>query len=270
MVLVYVSSTLLWAYPLEEVLERSHRLGFQGVEIWAEHLWYYDSKPADICKLARQLGLSLSLHAASWDLNPCSLNSGIRRASLLELSRSLVLADQLGAKNVTVHPGRLTLTAEWLDWHREVLIDSFSILAKEAMERELTLSIEHIEPIKREFIVTPVEVNRLLEAIPYPVATTFDIAHVPLDRSALRFYQELSSISKIHISDATLQRLHLPLGAGEIELTSILPTLFAAEQPVVVEGIDFSKQLEVLQANIRYLQTHHPNVLSPRLESKPI
>lgn len=108
--MLYVSSTLMWAYPVEAAILIARQYGFAGMEVWAEHVWFHQSHPREIQQAARRVGMKLTLHAASWDLNLCSLNSGIRKQSVEEIKRSLALAGEIGAKSVTIHPGRVTLT----------------------------------------------------------------------------------------------------------------------------------------------------------------
>ncbi|WP_026074332.1 sugar phosphate isomerase/epimerase family protein [Brevibacillus massiliensis] len=251
----YVSSTLMWSYPVEEAILIAKQHGFQGVEIWAEHVWFHQSDAAKIKQVAARENMSLTLHAASWDLNLCSLNQGIREQSVAEITKSFILAAQLGARNVTIHPGRVTLSQSWKGWHMDILTQKLNTLAKEAGKLGLDLSIEHIEPIKKEFIVTPADMNELTARIAYPVSTTFDVAHVPLTYPLVDFYRELRWISKVHISDATVNQLHLPLGQGDVALQSILPVIMEKETIIVVEGIDFSKETEDLKQSAKYLQS---------------
>lgn len=255
--MLFVSSTLMWAYPVEAAILIGRQYGFAGMEVWAEHVWFHRSSPLEIRDAAKRTGCKLTLHAASWDLNLCSLNKGIREQSIQEVRRSLDLAKEIGAASVTIHPGRVTLSAKTRGWHEPILIDSLNRLAREAMDRGLTLSIEHIEPLPKELVVTPEELNRLRAALDYPTTATFDIAHVPLNRSLTRFYHELENIDKIHISDATAEKLHVPLGTGSIDLEAIWPLIWEKERPIIVEGWDDSRELSVLKQNLLYLEQSH-------------
>ncbi|WP_409176789.1 sugar phosphate isomerase/epimerase family protein [Brevibacillus fortis] len=252
--MLYVSSTLMWAYPVEAAVLIARQYGFAGMEVWAEHVWFYQSDPKEIQQAAKRAGMKLTLHAASWDLNLCSLNHGIRKQSIEEVKRSLTLASEIGAKSVTIHPGRVTLSPRNRSWHEPILIESVNELAYEARKKDCMLSIEHIEPLPKEMIVTPQDMNQLRTALEYPTTTTFDIAHVPLSCSLSQFYRELEGIDKIHVSDATATKLHVPLGTGEIDLLGIWPLLFEEKRPVVVEGFDDARSLSQLKQNMVYLR----------------
>lgn len=252
--MLYVSSTLMWKYPVEAAILIARQYGFSGMEVWAEHVWFHRSNPQEIQDAAKRSGLKLTLHAASWDLNLCSLNQGIRAQSIQEIKRSMVLAREIGAKSVTIHPGRVTLSAKSRGWHEPILIESLNELANEACRLGRVLSIEHIEPLPKEMIVTPEDLNRLRTSLDYPTTATFDIAHVPLTSSLPQFYRELEGIDKIHVSDATASKLHVPLGTGDIDLPAIWPLLWEKNCPIVVEGFDDSRDLTLLKQNLLFLQ----------------
>ncbi|USG66219.1 sugar phosphate isomerase/epimerase [Brevibacillus ruminantium] len=252
--MLYVSSTLMWVYPVELAIEVAAHHGFSGVEVWAEHVWYHQSSAEKIRSAARKNGMQLSLHAASWDLNLCALNRGIREQSVREIKRSIELAEAIGAYSVTVHPGKLTLTNAWREHHLSLLAESLDELACMAHQKGLILSIEHIEPLPKELITTASALNQLRSELSYPTTATFDIAHVPLDLSAIQFYFDLLDVDKVHISDATKDKLHLPLGKGELDLEPILSLMKERAEIMVVEGLDTSRELPLLRENISYLE----------------
>ncbi|WNC15239.1 sugar phosphate isomerase/epimerase family protein [Brevibacillus brevis] len=252
--MLYVSSTLMWKYPVEAAILIARQYGFSGMEVWAEHVWFHQSNPYEIREAAKRSGLKLTLHAASWDLNLCSLNQGIRRQSVQEVKHSLELACEIGATSVTVHPGRVTLSPKSRSWYEPILVDSLNELAREASRLGRVLSIEHIEPLPKEMVVTPEDLNRLRASLHCPTTATFDIAHVPLNSSLPQFYRELEDIDKIHVSDATATKLHVPLGTGEIDLPAIWPLLWEKQCPIVVEGWDDSRDLSLLKQNLLFLQ----------------
>lgn len=254
--MLFVSSTLMWTYPVEAAILIARQYGFAGMEVWAEHVWFHQSNVKEIRDAAKRTNTRLTLHAASWDLNLCSLNHGIRKQSVKEVIRSLDLAKEIGANSVTIHPGRVTLSPKSRGWHEPILIESLNVLAREAQERGLVLSIEHIEPLPKEMVVTPDELNRLRAVLDYPTTATFDIAHVPLTSSLAQFYQELEGVDKIHVSDATATKLHVPLGTGSIDLDVIWPLLWESQKPIILEGWDDSRELSLLKQNLLYLETN--------------
>ncbi|MBO8141603.1 MAG: sugar phosphate isomerase/epimerase [Firmicutes bacterium] len=220
---VALSSTQLWHFRLADVLRMAADLGYNGVEVWAEHVWQRADDPEAVRRLAESLGLSLTVHAASWDLNLAAINRGIREQSCREVERSMDLAAQLGAGLVTVHPGRASFTMENIDQHWAWLVESLRRLAAVAAERGVRLAVENMEPIRKEFINWPTDVNRLLDEVGDPrVGCTYDIAHVALERSAVECFQQLDRVVLVHLSDADGTALHRPLGRGTIDLPAIV------------------------------------------------
>ncbi|MCO7124416.1 sugar phosphate isomerase/epimerase [Sporolactobacillus shoreicorticis] len=249
---MFLSSTLCWSDEVDEVIRLANQLGFSGVEVWAEHIWQRGTDESLIVKASLHDKQKLTLHAASWDLNLCALNKHVRQQSINEIERSMSLASRIGASNVTVHPGRQTLP-ELSDLHSKWLIDSFCYLAERAEQLGVTLSIELMEHIPKEFITTPEIINGLLNELSPRVMTTFDIAHVPLDEDVLTYFKRINRVSKIHFSDSIAGRCHVPLGKGNLPLRSILSVLKNVDVPVVLEGFDVSSSHEILHADLDFL-----------------
>ncbi|UFU00115.1 sugar phosphate isomerase/epimerase [Radiobacillus kanasensis] len=250
---LFVSSSLCWAYPPDDVIKLANQFHFDGVEIWAEHVWHYHTSIDSILQAKEDYDIELSLHAASWDLNLSAINEGIRMQSIYEIEKSMILAKEIGATNVTIHPGRYTLTNEWIDKHKEIFIHNLQILAEKADQLEVTLSLELMEPLKKEFITEPASMNQILEHLPENVQTTFDVAHVPLSKKPLDYFHRMNRINKVHISDSTDQIYHVPLGTGSIDLHPILEELVYSDLPIVVEGFENDRSLAKLQQNLSYL-----------------
>lgn len=251
---LYLSSTLCWAYPVQDVIRIAEVLDFDGVEVWAEQVWYHESSPETILKAADESNIELSLHAASWDVNICAFNEHIHTQGLMEIEKSLRLAKRIGAVNVTVHPGRHSLHNQWPEKHYALLLKNLSYLATKAEKLGLVLSIEQMEPIRKEMITNPESMNKLLDCLPDSVMTTFDIAHVPLEEKPESYYHRMNRINKIHLSDATGTNFHVALGTGELELEKIMAELNKTDLPVVIEGFENHRFLSLLQQNIFFLQ----------------
>ncbi|RYM00263.1 sugar phosphate isomerase/epimerase [Sporolactobacillus sp. THM7-7] len=251
---LFLSSTLCWSDPVDKVIQIADRYGFAGVEIWAEQVWHHQTEPEEILRANDPIHLELTFHAASWDLNLCALNEGIRNQSVTEIEKSMRLASRIGAENVTIHPGRVTLPA-FRDWHHSIMVDRLTYLAGRAEELHVTISVEMMEHIKKELIVTPYMMNRLLNDLPETIRTTFDMAHVPLDQHVIDYFRHTERINKIHMSDAKLGQYHVPLGQGVLPIQKILSQLRTTRLPVILEGLDTDPAHPALLANCRYLQT---------------
>lgn len=237
---VYLSSSLLWDEPMVEVFRVAAELGYGGVEVWAEQWRQGDNDPAEVNRVRAELGLGCSVHASSWDLNLCALNSGIRAQSRAELAASIDLAATLGAPIVVVHPGRVSISSVDLPRHWAWLIEGIAELGAHAARAGITLGIESMERIRREFIVTPADLWRLHAGIAADnVGTTFDLAHVPPEFSVLDFWREMPKVVHVHLSDASGERLHLPLGSGDRGVRAALEVIWAEfEGAIAIEGYE--------------------------------
>lgn len=237
--MVGLSTTLLWGYNVPEALGIAASLGYTGAEVWAEHAWTHGDATSDIRTQSQDLGLHLTVHSASWDLNLTARNEAIRRTSVEQVIRSIDFAAEVGATMITVHPGRATLHGKHLEWHWERQVESFRLLAEEGAARGVQINVELMEPIKKEFFIEPEDVNRLLAAVGHPnLGVTFDIAHVPLDRQPDQLLRALHRVDEIHISDSTQQKLHVPLGKGEIDFIPVLQLIAEIGAPVTIEGYE--------------------------------
>ncbi|QDP39055.1 sugar phosphate isomerase/epimerase family protein [Radiobacillus deserti] len=251
---LYLSSTLCWAYPINDVLRIAKQLEYNGVEVWAEQVWYHDTTIESMVQTNQICGMDLSLHAASWDLNITSLNKGIQRQSIREIEKSIVLAQQIGASSVTIHPGKMTLESDWLDYHYQGMIENLQHLAQFAKQADVDLSLELMEPKEKEIIITPEQINRLLEELPDNVYVTFDSAHVPLTENILDYFKRTNRINKVHLSDCNEYVNHLPLGTGVADLNPFLEELQAFRHPIVIEGFENNKSLYSLLTNTKFLK----------------
>ncbi|WP_445486835.1 sugar phosphate isomerase/epimerase family protein [Niallia sp. 03133] len=250
---LYGSSTLLWGKSWEEICKEFAGLGLSGIELWAEQFWHHHFSEHDVVRLADQYGLELTLHAASWDLNLCSLNKGIRQQSIAEVHRSIELASAIQAVNMTVHPGRLTLSGDWADWHLQCLHETVDLIEELGIQNDVIISLELMENVKKEFITMPEIMNELTKNRSEKIQTTFDVAHTPIHIDPLLYLKKLKRINKIHLSDSRDNVFHIPLGEGGITLFPILKELTSFHYPIVLEGYDPFGQKLLLKKHLKYL-----------------
>lgn len=251
----YCSSVLLYAYSLEETLTISRKIGYDGVELWHIHLLNTGEDPAAVGRKAADLGLELSVHALSWDLNFTSALPEIREASLRLLESSLNTAAALGAPRVIVHPGHMTDSTGGVDRYWEYLVSGVTRLADAAARKGLELSVEIMEPIAKEFFIAPEDAARLLERVNRENLTiTFDAAHVPFNQDPLELFRRTPGVRHLHLSDAHESKFHLPLGEGKRDF---LPLLRYAQQVdpgmiVALEGIEYRRTTLLAEQNYQY------------------
>lgn len=236
------SSTLLFDYQLSEVIKLTREMGYDGVEIWHFHLERTHENPDQLAKLAEQTHSVLSIHALSWDLNYCSRLPDIREASIQELKKSIALTRDIGARTVVVHPGRVTIPNDTPEANWPFLIEGTQRLANYAEELGVTLSLEIMEHIPKEFFINPHDAQYLLQFIKSStINITMDTSHVPFEQDLLEYFKATPRVGHIHLSDCTSTKLHLPLGEGTRDLYRFLEHLNNTKSviPIAIEGLEF-------------------------------
>lgn len=248
---LYASSTLMWGKGIREMAQLAHEFHLDGIELWAEQAWFCHMNTREIVQVLKQYGLGVTVHAASWDTNICSLNERIRRKSLEEIFRSIIFADAIQAKNVTVHPGKRTSSAEWTLWHEKILNQSLDQLEEIANHYGITLSVELMEEADKELITTAASLNRFITHRSEAIQTTFHLAHISLDN----VLNELQRVNKMYFCYSTLEQPHAPLGDGKIKQKQFLERIMNKDYITVLDGFDTSENAWTLQKHLSYLET---------------
>ncbi|QKY69336.1 sugar phosphate isomerase/epimerase [Lentibacillus sp. CBA3610] len=251
---LFIASSLCWHYHPKDVIKIAALYGFQGVEMWAEHMYDHDAHPEAVRDCAEQANLTLSLHASSWDLNICSINEGVQEQSLNELYKSIDLASRVNARHMTFHPGKYSVKTFFPEAHEQALISNTQKLMAYASEKDVTLSMELMEPLPKEILTTPDKMAEFKQKLRGGLHVTLDIAHVPLVDDALDYLEQITDVNSIHLSDSSAEHYHLPLGEGSIDLGRIQQRLAESGLPVVLEGLDTSEALPFLRKHIQFLQ----------------
>ncbi len=245
-----LSAPLLWSHSSAEILEAAADLGYEGVELWAYQVLQEGADPAELRRRAQRLGLILTLHALSWDLNPTSRVPLIREASVRALQVSIEMGAALGAQVVALHPGRATAPYDDGAAYWPALVEVIRSLADYAARFGIVLGVEHMEPRQGEVVVTAETANRLVRDVDRPnVGITLDVAHIPWGEDERSFILALERVVHVHFSDADPARLHLPLGGGRRDLVRCLRALGSYDGCVVIEGFSMSPGTDLARWN---------------------
>lgn len=250
------STMFLRERPVTEALEVLARAGFQAAEVWVEHVWSGGEAPERIRQRARELGLVLTVHAASYDLNVSSTNQGIRRESMRQMEESLQIASELGVAVVVMHPGRLSSSRGSVEQAWPMFLENLAFLDERAAGLGLRLAVESMEKKAREFFVHPEDLERLYERPWRSTGLTVDLAHArglmdPLEYLAL---VPPSSLFHVHLSDSAPGKTHLPLGLGDLDVGTVLARLQCRyDGLVILEGYVPGCGEETVAANAAYL-----------------
>lgn len=257
------SSLFLRHLSAAEAVAGIGRVGYRGAEVWISHLWRSGGRAAEVRRTVGDLGLRLTAHATSYDLNITSVNPAIRQVSLEQVRRSLEEAAELGAEVVTVHPGAMSSSRARPEEYWPELEEAVALIDGWAHELGLPVGLELMERRPKEFFMLPADAARLDGRQPGRVGLTVDIAHANSHMDPLRFLNQLdrTRIFHVHLSDNSPQETHLPLGQGKVDVAAVLGWLSGWYRGLVVlEGYGNQGGEELLTANLDYLR---------RLQTRP-
>ncbi len=247
---VLLSAPLMWAHTPDDLLMAARELGYDGVEMWAYQLSWDRADAAALGTRAKAMGLALTLHALSWDLNLSSRLDTIRAASLDAVHRSVEQARELGASLVIVHPGHITVPFDDAEAYWPSLVSSIRDLADHAAASGVRVGVEHMEPRQGEYVITVDQANRLVRDVGRSnVGTVLDVAHIPWGEDESVFAAGLEHIIHVHFSDADESRLHLPLGQGGRNLVRFLGGLRAYTGAIALEGFSIEAGTDLARWN---------------------
>ncbi len=174
------SSTLFLNLNLEEIVEKSAEYGYSSIEIWADipQKWSGDFDEKEQRKLADTLdsfGFQSSIHAPIWDVNIASHITNFRKESVNQIKWTMDLAQNLGSKLITLHPGHMPpypFITSLREKGERNFIDSLQSLIDYSLETGVLIGLENV-PISLSFCYT------LEDLIEY--ADNFEKLNVTLD-----------------------------------------------------------------------------------------
>lgn len=258
---ILISSTLVWNASLADLFRRVYENGLGGIEMWAQHFYSNHYSITEFQRLRQQYPLQVVVHSCSWDLNLSSMNEAVRKTSVREVVRSLALAKQLGATEVTVHPGHMTMPC-WRDESMRIMHASLQEIADASYRLAMPVSLEIMEHTKKEIVTDMAAMEEVTGDLFDFFSYTLDIAHCDSVDEALYTLNHLRHISKLHISNRKGPQYHTLLDDGDYDFTRLLPDLCRYDVPMVVEGYDpqggwgaFYEDLSFLNAQKLFIQS---------------
>ncbi len=165
-------------------------------------------------------GIDIYMHSPTIDLNPASVNKGIREETLWQLKETVDMAAALGAKFVTTHPGVVHRPdPRILKMCREFAIEVLGEASDYAKKSGLALSIENM-PFRKTYLCgTSEELDTFRQRCGSNV--TIDVGHAILSPEPMSFLK-LKDISYLHVNDNKGDKdSHLCPGEGILDLNML-------------------------------------------------
>ncbi len=236
------ATRLVWKPGVLGALDVIAKHGFGASEVWAQHLWESQVGPEAVAKHAQELGLTLSLHAPSYDLNSLSSNIEIRGLSRRQVLASLETAARMGASIVVVHPGHVSSSTDDVEEYWLRLQEFLEELHIAATQHGVRVAIEAMEKKKLQFVTNLAALQRLgamLGKYSGQIGIALDIAHAhgQGDSSVLNYIAQTPQLVHAHLSDSSNSKTHALLGDGEMDLKKIIPALLTKFNGLIaIEG----------------------------------
>lgn len=248
---IAASTTTTRSLPVLEAVDAVAGLGYDGLEVWVEHLWDQGVPAERVRRAAEARGLALTMHGPQRDLNVTSSNAGIRVESQRQYLAALEDAAALGARVLVLHPGAMSSASDVPEAFWPVLDEFMARVGARAAALGLRVGVENMERRRLEFVTTPEAVIAMLRRVDCPaLGLTLDVAHQFYNGGPLDLDTVLPAVVHVHVSGSTREQVHVPLAEGVFPIRPVLAELhrrfdgFAA-----VEGYVRGRDRKTLAAN---------------------
>jgi sugar phosphate isomerase/epimerase len=212
------SALALFELSFDEMILRACADGFDAVELLCEGRYLPRRALEDVSQfeILSQYDIELTIHSPTVDLNPASLNVGIREETTKQLKETIDLAAAIGASTITTHPGYAkrindTLTKQSLDF----ALSSLKGWVEYAEDIGVQPAIENM-PRNEKYFCTEVSQHKYFVDTCGSLAT-IDVGHAHTNEAILEFMQADFPVAYYHVSDNDGRSdQHLAIGAGTI------------------------------------------------------
>jgi sugar phosphate isomerase/epimerase len=219
---------------------------FDSMEILCEGpMWPRHGRWKEGLRNAGGDGLEVYLHSPTVDLNPASINKGIRDETLKQLKESVDMAAGIEAMYVTTHPGIIHKPIPRI-WEMcvEYALQVLGEAADYAKANGLVLSIENM-PLRSTYLCTSAdELDTFRRKCGSGI--TIDVGHATTCPDPASFLR-LPGISYLHVNDNMGDKdAHLCPGDGILDLG-----LLKLHDRMIIELDDYSKVLRARDVILR-------------------
>lgn len=214
------STLALFMSSLEDFLETASKDGFQLMEMlcegpyWPRNMLTMNKSEYEIFD---SYSIDVFLHAPTIDLNPASLNPGIREETLKQLNETVDLAVNIGAKAITTHPGMIHRLEDRI--RNMGMLYSIETLEKAneyAEQVGIIFSVENMPDRYAYFCNNAYEHELFVEEC--GCHATVDTGHANTSKNPESFFK-LNNIAYYHLNDNDGKKdQHLALGEGTFDL----------------------------------------------------
>lgn len=216
------STLSLFMKSFDEILKTAEDDGFNTIEFLCEgpYLPIYFLEYKSILEPFHSYDLNYYVHATTVDLNLASLNRGVRAESIRQTKECLDLGEAIGAKAITIHPGKVGRREErvriaGLDYAQESIQD----LVNYTEDKNVKVSVENM-PNRFSFLGNTIEeIENLSQTTGCSI--TIDLGHANTCSNPESF-TNLKNIEYYHLNDNDgIKDQHKSIGDGTLDLNLI-------------------------------------------------
>lgn len=210
----------LFMSSMEKFLETAVNDNFKLMEMlcegpyWPRNMLNMDESEFEIFNC---YDVDVFLHAPTIDLNPASLNPGIREETLIQLNETVDFASKIGAKAITTHPGLIHRLEDRV--RKMGMLYSIEALQKAneyAEDRGIIFSVENMPNRYAYFCITADEHQFFVDEC--GSHATVDTGHANTCEDTESFFK-MRKIAYYHLNDNDGHKdQHLALGQGTFDL----------------------------------------------------
>lgn len=213
------STLALFMNSLEDFLETASTDGFQLIEIlcegpyWPRNVLAFNSN----FEIFDSYDIDVYLHSPTIDLNPGSLNPGIREETLKQLKETVNFGVKINCKAITTHPGLIHRLEERVrNFGMEHAINVLTEANNYSEEMGIKFSIENM-PNKYAYFCNSADEHKFFVEKCGSYATV-DTGHANTSKDVKSFFK-LKNIVYYHLNDNDGEKdQHLTLGEGTLDL----------------------------------------------------
>jgi sugar phosphate isomerase/epimerase len=213
------STLALFMEPLENILQKAEEDGFELIELLCEGPYWPRRllQGTDSLEVFESFDLEVLIHAPTIDLNPASMNPGIREETGRQMVETLDLASEIGATTVTTHPGVVHRREDRIrSAALHFALETLGECVEYAEDLSIKFSVENMPGRFSYLCNNPAEHERFVEKC--GSYATVDIGHANTT-GRLRDFLEIKRTAHYHLSDNNGERdQHLPLGEGTVDI----------------------------------------------------
>jgi sugar phosphate isomerase/epimerase len=227
---------------------------FDGWEVVGEGVHTITDIRQELERIIPSFDLQLSLHAPFSDVNIGSFNARIREEAVRQVIEAIQVADELGMKTATVHPGFLSpISFSNPKKVMEITRESIQLIDSNVQGLGIKVGVENMPDMIVTTCLKAQDVLRLIEGT--GIGICFDVGHANTTGEAGNFLRSVDSFVNVHLHDNDGKSdYHMPMGAGTVDFESLIGELkdysgtFVLETRSIEDALTGKAYLEKLLA----------------------